>query len=779
MAKKIGTHKCKTALKQEEAAFTFVKKLHALVLVFAVILPQLFLPALIVAETAPVANPILPQNCGLDLVLVVDQSGSIDADEIQQEKDAFVALIDDLTGTPTEFAVISFNTSAVVRQGFTNDADLAKTAVNSLAYAYNTATNWQDALIKAKSVLPNEDCRHNLIVFASDGNPTVNNENFGTGLVTDNNDLENAIIAANDVKQAYNTRIVTLGVGDGVNEANLRKISGNLAGDHYGVADFEELKIALRDLAAGMCGGTITVGKFIGKEGNWVPAGAGWEFNVGGTAAATKAENDGKTDPVSLDAGTYDVTETPQADYTLVNGVCSISNNGGASLGTFDLANNRVKDIDLGVLDIVSCSFYNAANCQKIYGAEMCYDNGWARKSYTWNFPQFCEAAGSEEYEKHPDCDCVESSSKNCTGPRTSTTSYTYNFSYCPAKDDLVNDDDAACESTWTCLDWANAECVSNDEGGKRKQTQSCTDQYGGAKTNEQIVGDATCGCSQTETGRACFADGMARVEYSLGGQSYCSGTFTAEESDAACACGYSPWQNSGCAGNGTMNQTRTQTTQFDYCTALTQTVADASCALPDPVPGCTDPDATNYNSSATQDDDSCTYGQTSDPVDGGWSDWGACSADCGGGTQTRTCTNPAPANGGADCQGSAQQSCNTQACASGGSSGSSSGQYMPGYGPNAGGGITPQVAGAAIDLDEIARQIEAIRQKVNNLADQVAGLNKGVLGATSVATGVCGVALPQGGDYGDEFSTAMIYAKLRAEFCRPDLILVPAKPKE
>jgi len=538
----------------------------------------------------------------------------------------------------------------------------------------------------------------------------------------------------------------------------------------------------LRDLAAGMCGGTITVGKFIGKEGNWVPAGAGWEFNVGGTMAATKAENGGKTDPVALDAGTYDVTETPQADYTLVSGVCSISNNGGASLGTFDLANNRVKDIDLGVLDIVSCSFYNAANCQKIYGAEVCYDNGWARKSYTWNFPQFCEAAGSEEYEKHPDCDCVESSTKDCTGPRASTTSHTYNFSYCPAKDDLVNDDDADCESTWTCLDWVNAECVSNDEGGKRKQTQSCTDQYGGAKTNEQIVGDATCGCSQTETGRACFADGMARVEYSLGGQSYCSGTFTAEESDAACACGYSPWQNSGCAGNGTMNQARTQTTQFDYCTALTQTVADASCALPDPVPGCTDPDATNYNSSATQDDGSCTYGQTSDPVDGGWSDWGACSADCGGGTQTRTCTNPAPANGGADCVGDPSQTCNTQACPSGGSSsggGGTSGQYMPGYGPNAGGGVPPQVAGAAIDLDEIARQIEAIRQKVNDLANQVADFNKGVLGATSVATGICDTTLPQGGDYGDEFSTARIYAKLRAEFCRPDLILVPAKPKK
>ena len=44
-------------------------------------------------------------------------------------------------------------------------------------------------------------------------------------------------------------------------------------------------------------------------------------------------------------------------------------------------------------------------------------------------------------------------------------------------------------------------------------------------------------------------------------------------------------------------------------------------------------------------------------PVDGGWTDygeWGACSADCGEGTQTRsrTCTKPAAAHGGAECDG-------------------------------------------------------------------------------------------------------------------------------
>merc|ERR1739848_610977 len=64
-----------------------------------------------------------------------------------------------------------------------------------------------------------------------------------------------------------------------------------------------------------------------------------------------------------------------------------------------------------------------------------------------------------------------------------------------------------------------------------------------------------------------------------------------------------------------------------------------------------------------------CDY--SCNPVkDGGWTeygDWSACSAECGGGTQTRTrtCTNPAPAHGGADCEGENEeiQECNTDHC--------------------------------------------------------------------------------------------------------------------
>lgn len=59
--------------------------------------------------------------------------------------------------------------------------------------------------------------------------------------------------------------------------------------------------------------------------------------------------------------------------------------------------------------------------------------------------------------------------------------------------------------------------------------------------------------------------------------------------------------------------------------------------------------------------------------IDGNWGAWstfGACSATCNGGTQTRArvCNNPAPANGGATCAGSATESaaCNTQSCSLG-----------------------------------------------------------------------------------------------------------------
>ena len=56
--------------------------------------------------------------------------------------------------------------------------------------------------------------------------------------------------------------------------------------------------------------------------------------------------------------------------------------------------------------------------------------------------------------------------------------------------------------------------------------------------------------------------------------------------------------------------------------------------------------------------------------VDGGWGDfgeWSDCTKECGSGThlRERTCENPAPQNGGRNCEGKALEieECNTLPC--------------------------------------------------------------------------------------------------------------------
>lgn len=50
--------------------------------------------------------------------------------------------------------------------------------------------------------------------------------------------------------------------------------------------------------------------------------------------------------------------------------------------------------------------------------------------------------------------------------------------------------------------------------------------------------------------------------------------------------------------------------------------------------------------------------------LDGGWSRFGVCSRACSVGTQSRTCSNPAPANGGKGCEGNLTRPCSVLPCA-------------------------------------------------------------------------------------------------------------------
>jgi hypothetical protein len=93
-------------------------------------------------------------------------------------------------------------------------------------------------------------------------------------------------------------------------------------------------------------------------------------------------------------------------------------------------------------------------------------------------------------------------------------------------------------------------------------------------------------------------------------------------------------------------------------------------------------------------------------PVDCIWSDWSACSAACGGGTQTRSIAVQA-ANGGLECEGPTSQACNTQGC-------------PPPPPPPAGGPIIPVTGGAGGPVDPLIIPVTGIDLSIN-----LAGLQK------------------------------------------------------
>jgi hypothetical protein len=159
----------------------------------------------------------------------------------------------------------------------------------------------------------------------------------------------------------------------------------------------------------------------------------------------------------------------------------------------------------------------------------------------------------------------------------------------------------------------------------------------------------ATCGGGKKISKRSCTNPVPS------GGGSYCVGSDTLEESCNIQPCvintngTWSPWVDSApCSvqcGSGTK-------TQFRTCVG--QSGSGSPCA------------------GSTMQTTECNTQPC--PINGNWSAWefsGECNTQCGPGSrlQSRSCTNPSPANGGATCDGQSTQyiDCNLGTCGSDG----------------------------------------------------------------------------------------------------------------
>lgn len=311
-----------------------------------------FIFLMVTAQVAPAPNPTLEASCGLDMVIAIDTSSSVSTSELNQMKTAANSFVNAFQGTPTEVALIQFDTTADLVSPFTDDLSSLTGSAGAIAGISGSGfTNWEDALFESRLLLPNRVENADLVVMLTDGNPTVDN-GFGSP-------ISRAINEANQVKGA-GARIIAVGIGNNISTSNLEAISSPDA--VYDASNFAALGQSLQDLATELCGGTVTINKVIDEDGNPQTTddqtpGEGWSFDIENGQNGVLTDTSGQTQAISVDPGTdLSITENPQEGYTVTQASCTGATSNGSQNG------NAIEGLNIAADDIVSCTFYNTPN---------------------------------------------------------------------------------------------------------------------------------------------------------------------------------------------------------------------------------------------------------------------------------------------------------------------------------------------------------------------------------------------------------------------------------
>jgi Ca-activated chloride channel family protein len=176
---------------------------------------------------APPVEPPKGEAIKRDMVFVFDTSGSMSGDKIRQARDALKYCVGRLQASDT-FSVIRFSTDVEVWR----DESVAATEANRAGaikfiegFEARGGTDINSALASALA-LKSEDGRMRVVVFLTDGRPTI-----GTTVPAD-------ILDAVRKARKSDTRIFVFGVGHDVNTHLLDKIGG----DHGGISQYVEPK---------------------------------------------------------------------------------------------------------------------------------------------------------------------------------------------------------------------------------------------------------------------------------------------------------------------------------------------------------------------------------------------------------------------------------------------------------------------------------------------------------------------------------------------------------
>ncbi len=227
------------------------------------------LPVDPLGQTLPV-NPPLTQVCrnsDFDIVLVIDDSESITSandenkDYSPEIKSALNTFVNSFLTTSTQFSVIKFASTAIIIKEFTDDNAQIESAINKDVHTseIGDATNWQDALEKARNLIKNQKNistrleSQDYIIFVSDGNPN----RVGDG--ASRNDpvpVNYAVDVADKIKQE-GAKIITFGIGSSISQENLRKISGSIPSEGSDedviMTNFADFGVTFQNLSTKIC----------------------------------------------------------------------------------------------------------------------------------------------------------------------------------------------------------------------------------------------------------------------------------------------------------------------------------------------------------------------------------------------------------------------------------------------------------------------------------------------------------------------------------------------
>jgi uncharacterized repeat protein (TIGR01451 family) len=357
----------------------------------------------------PVANPDLSAHCGLDIVLVLDESGSL-ADNADTVRTGVRTLLEALADTGSRLALVEFNLDARTPLG-ADYIDVTSAAVSNGVfdlyldnnYQPNGFTNWDAAFTKTAEINQNHGVAP-LVIFFTDSEPTVYINAFGSIVGSTTDDAVNEAAAAANVVKTQGSHIFVVGVEAFAVENRLVAIAGpdrypdqetRFARADYTLTNFAQLAPALRQIAFNLCGPSVTVTKYVNGDSGPQPVSgqsfsgavavnqAGepadaftWTQPVSGAAAQVGTSQNATTGsdgaaqwqwtPGTVQnpqpwASTFVLDETAQPGYFFGNATCNrrtLNLGGGFTTSAFTL-NSLPATIAVGPSDLITCSVTN------------------------------------------------------------------------------------------------------------------------------------------------------------------------------------------------------------------------------------------------------------------------------------------------------------------------------------------------------------------------------------------------------------------------------------